>query len=1077
MDRVAAIASRALAGLWLALWGLPAAPAGAAEILVKLRHQGPHAIADCAQARHQRGEALAPVARDRSDSLDRLHAELGVRGVRALFRRPDGRPFETQRRALAARAAARRQALPPAARGALPEPVELAHVYRLALPEGADARRAAARYAADPHVAWAQPNFGVDLDILSDEPLQLSSDFVADDPLLFSSGSWGQAYADLWGVHRVRAPEAWATARGEGIVIAVVDTGVDTAHPDLADNMWVNPGEDLDGDGRATEADHNGVDDDGNGFVDDLHGFDFANSLDANDDGDYLDPGDVSDADPFDDNGHGTHVAGSAAAVGGNGIGVAGVAPAARIMALKGFRAEGSSTIEVLSRGMVYAALHGARVINNSWSCGQRCPSNPLAEEVSDFVRSLGVVVVTSAGNKGDDVVFYSPENRRSTIAVGATTPDDERVFFSNTGLLVDVVAPGGADPFTPGVLLPQRAILSTLSSGAGPQASGDGLFVVDEFYNRWAGTSMSAPHVAGLAALILSHRPELDVEAVRALIRSSAADLARPGPDADTGLGLADAAAALAAPTPTLRARFLRPKVGAVVVPREGEVGLGVALEGELAGAELAVGAGFDPEAFEALAQWSRAGEFRAAWAVEAFADGPYVLRLRAWTAAGDEIVEFRPLSLERNRPQRFSSGEGEASRATVSRHWVAWEELRESEEDPDAEPRREIHARPWSGGEAAAVAGGRDGARAPELSGVRLAWLEGEEAATRIYSCQLRGAAGRCRPRERTPEPGTRRSLALAGRDLVWEEVIGGEPRLAGCRLAGRFCASLPMPDGEGAQSAPILGGGRLSWVAGRGVPRALRSCAPFPSDRCEPVAVETAPPALVFGGEGDLLTQIFVAGAGGQLLVCALGADGACAPILVGTTDLHSAVSGHRVAWSAPGPGGDADVFFCEFDPRVGDCPRQRVTGSGADQRRPAISGDHLVWEDDREGVPAIFGLALPRLAPLSDRTLRVGQRLALPVRGEAPGGAPRLSALRVDGAPLEARGMRFHDRGDGTGWLSWTPRPADLGVHTLRFEARGRGGLVARRSLVLEVVPARPADRGPPGARLRPPPGSP
>ena len=147
--------------------------------------------------------------------------------------------------------------------------------------------------------------------------------------------------------------------------MAVNDTGVDVQHPDLAANLWVNPGKDLDGNGAADPADRNGVDDDGNGFIDDLNGFDFANSVDANGDGDFDDPGDVSDPDRSTTSGTApTWPARSRRC--NNGIGVAGVAPRALLMAVKGFRASGSTPDSVLARGMVYAADNGARVINNS---------------------------------------------------------------------------------------------------------------------------------------------------------------------------------------------------------------------------------------------------------------------------------------------------------------------------------------------------------------------------------------------------------------------------------------------------------------------------------------------------------------------------------------------------------------------------------------------------------------------------------------------------------------------------------------------------------------------------------------
>src|SRR5262249_23103452 len=164
-------------------------PGRPAEILVRLRDDGPHAVIEDAADPHRRGRPLAEIARDGSDSLDRLNAQLGVRAARAVFRRSDRRALAASRAGLARRA----HALPPA----LPGLPAVARVDRLPRPPGADAAAAAARYAAAPHVAWAQVN----TDVAPDRP--------ANDPYLASSGSWGQSYADLWGILRVRAPEAW----------------------------------------------------------------------------------------------------------------------------------------------------------------------------------------------------------------------------------------------------------------------------------------------------------------------------------------------------------------------------------------------------------------------------------------------------------------------------------------------------------------------------------------------------------------------------------------------------------------------------------------------------------------------------------------------------------------------------------------------------------------------------------------------------------------------------------------------------------------------------------------------------
>ena len=153
----------------------------------------------------------------------------------------------------------------------------------------------------------------------------------------------------------IDAPEAWNVFTGSAAtVVAVIDTGVDYTHPDLAANMWVNPGE-IPG---------NGIDDDGNGFVDDVHGYDFVNN----------------DGDPMDDHGHGTHVAGTIGAVGNNGMGVTGVNWHVRIMALKFLDARGTGTVANAIRALDYAVANGATVSNNSYGGGGYDADRSLGE-------------------------------------------------------------------------------------------------------------------------------------------------------------------------------------------------------------------------------------------------------------------------------------------------------------------------------------------------------------------------------------------------------------------------------------------------------------------------------------------------------------------------------------------------------------------------------------------------------------------------------------------------------------------------------------------------------------------------
>jgi subtilisin family serine protease len=304
----------------------------------------------------------------------------------------------------------------------------------------------------------------------------------------------------LWGLHNtgqtggtadadIDAPEAWSLTRGNGsVVIGVVDSGVDYNHPDLAANMWRNPGE-IAGDG---------IDNDGNGYVDDVHGWDFFNN----------------DNNPMDDNGHGTHVAGTIAGIGNNGTGVAGVNWNAKVLALKFLGSDGSGSLSAVVSAMNYAtklrSTHGIniRVLNHSWVTGGY--SSTLYSAFKN-AGSAGILSVAAAGNGGSDQVgdnndtmpmYPASFDLDSVVAVAATDHRDQLASFSNFGgTSVDLAAPG-------------VSILSTVLNGG---------------YAWYSGTSMAAPHVAGAAALAWSYSPGASYLTVRSALLK--------GVDVKTGL------------------------------------------------------------------------------------------------------------------------------------------------------------------------------------------------------------------------------------------------------------------------------------------------------------------------------------------------------------------------------------------------------------------------------------------------------------------------------------------------------------------------------------------------------------
>jgi hypothetical protein len=415
---------------------------------------------------------LAPTLR--STLFDDLNRRYGLRSVRPLRHVDAGTESLTERRRqqtlrqqrLASMAVARTGR--PAAPAAF---ADFTSTYILELSPWFDMEAVAREYARDPNVVYAEPD------------RKVAALLMPNDAYFSSSGSWGQPFPDLWGIKLIDAPTAWDTTQGDGIVVAVVDTGLDTAHPDIAANVWVNPGE-IPGDG---------IDNDHNGFVDDINGWNFvANTNNV-----------------LDDFGHGTHVSGTIAAVGQNGIGVIGIAFHAKIMALKGLDASGNGLISNLADAILYAADNHANVINASW--GGVGTSQTLDDAIA-AATGAGVVFVAAAGNSNVDVNApppwgpFIPASNPHAITVAAFDHTDQKAFFSNFGAKIDVAAPGGGDSGTG--FDPFRSVLSLLSTGAVAQMTGSGRLIVGGKYVRQAGTSMAAPHVAGAAALVLAAHP-----------------------------------------------------------------------------------------------------------------------------------------------------------------------------------------------------------------------------------------------------------------------------------------------------------------------------------------------------------------------------------------------------------------------------------------------------------------------------------------------------------------------------------------------------------------------------------------
>lgn len=260
-----------------------------------------------------------------------------------------------------------------------------------------------------------------------------------------------------YGLEKVSAPAAWAIHRGDkGFIVADIDTGIDYNHEDLAGNIWRNP----------TPSDKA-----------DVVGFDFVHN----------------DGLPFDDNGHGTHTAGTIGAVGGNGVAISGVSQRVSLMSLKFLSGQGSGTSADAIRAIDYAITHGAKVLSNSWG-GKGDSDNKALSDAIDRAKDKDVLFIAAAGNDGTDNDGADPAYPASfpndnLIAVAATDSSDKMAYFSNYGLKTTHVGAPGA------------AVYSTVPGNK---------------YKALSGTSMACPHVAGAAALVWSFHPTWNYKQVK---------------------------------------------------------------------------------------------------------------------------------------------------------------------------------------------------------------------------------------------------------------------------------------------------------------------------------------------------------------------------------------------------------------------------------------------------------------------------------------------------------------------------------------------------------------------------------
>ena len=532
---------------------------------VGFRNISPPPIADRSQ--FTQGELLIRVTPEAQAELERLHAksslqklhnQMGVRSIYPLF------PHSAHP-------------------GANPN---LKRIYLLRFQVSVDLYAIKADYAAHPLIEEIEFNYVRQTQ---------ASEIIPNDP----------HFEEQWNLSLIDMPGAWAIEKGNPeVIIAIVDTGFDYTHEDLASQAWINAGEIPD----------NGIDDDNNGYIDDVRGWDFSEPPSSDGSGKSQN----GDNDPIDESGHGTHVTGIIGAAVDNDVGIAGIAWNCTLMPIRGAGVAGIRD-DRSAAAIIYAVDNGARVINMSW--GGRERSFVLRDAV-DYAYARGVLMVAASGNDSEGASIF-PAGYRKVISVAATEQHKQRFYQSNFGASIDIGAPG-------------NVIVSTH---------------INNRYRPLSGTSMATAHVTGVAALIISKRPSLTHQEVRQILLSTTDPITESPELVDAGN--LNAARALMASS-SLKAHILSPEAHSGGSNQIEIVGTAGGFKFDTW--QLLYGPSTVPTAFQPInvsSQQQKINETLLVWETSSVAEGIYTVRLEVNSVGGKVLRDEVVVSVDRTPPQ----------------------------------------------------------------------------------------------------------------------------------------------------------------------------------------------------------------------------------------------------------------------------------------------------------------------------------------------------------------------------------------------------------------------------------------